>query len=527
MEKRTLLAIILSLLILYVWSALFPPPVVKKEIIQTFENKEVNVNTLVPEETVSPAPSSLSSPAKIAVPEQIKTLKSEFLSAEFSNLGGNLKTLTFNQQYFNLPVMNLLNWPDSEPLAFVLETQTDKEIIYSRNMQDYKIIKKYHFESPYLLKAEIEIIPLGKMSRLDNTIEAISLNMSRLDNKILAQEKSLLEYSVSAQGFILRKHDAFRFTDKEKKHGTGAVDWVGFRDKYSVILVKPLFKTSGYVVDPVAADRLKITMTSVENSGKFDFLIYAGPQDISFLKKQGHGFENIVAFSNFSLIDVIAKFIYWLISVIHKVIPNWGISIILISLCVYGATYPLTIRGMYSMKKMQTIQPEMNVLREKYKNNPQRLNKEVVELYKKYKVNPFSGCFLLILQMPIFIALYQVLWRSVFFRGEDFLWIKDLSQPDRLLIFPFYIPVIGNELNILPILMAIVMFFQQKISIKNMITTDPNQLLQQKMMTIMMPIFIGFIFYKFASGVALYFTMFYLLSTLTQMKMSKQTVVAT
>ena len=118
----------------------------------------------------------------------------------------------------------------------------------------------------------------------------------------------------------------------------------------------------------------------------------------------------------------------------------------------------------------------------------------------------------------------QVLWRSVVFKGAHFLWIKDLSQPDRLWIFPFSLPFIGNELNILPIAMMGIMFVQQKLSAKNMVITDPSQAAQQKMMTMIFPVFLGFIFYKFASGLSLYFTTFYLMSTLSQWKMSKMNV---
>jgi len=181
----------------------------------------------------------------------------------------------------------------------------------------------------------------------------------------------------------------------------------------------------------------------------------------------------------------------------------------------------LTAKGMSSMRKMQTLQPEMSTLKEKHKGNPQKLNKEMIGLYKKHKINPASGCFLLLLQMPVFFGLYQVLWRSVAFKGANFLWIKDLSAPDRLIIFPFSAPFVGNELNILPILMGIMMFFQQKVTSKNMVVTDSAQAAQQKMMQTFFPILMVFIFYKFASGLALYFTMFYLLSTFTQIKMAK------
>ena len=134
------------------------------------------------------------------------------------------------------------------------------------------------------------------------------------------------------------------------------------------------------------------------------------------------------------------------------------------------------------------------------------------------------------LQMPIFIGLYQVLWRSVIFKGERFLWIKDLSEPDKL--FPFSrigireVPFLGEYFNILPITVMIFMALQQKLTSKNMPVTDPAQAEQQKMMAIVFPLMIGFFFYRLASGLCLYFTVFYVLSTVTQWKMSKKTKVS-
>jgi len=204
---------------------------------------------------------------------------------------------------------------------------------------------------------------------------------------------------------------------------------------------------------------------------------------------------------------------------IYHVLPNWGVTIILISTFLYASMYPLTLRGMSSMKRMQALQPEINKLKEKYSDNPQKMNQEMMRLYKEYKINPLGGCLPFLLQMPIFIGLYQVLWRSVTFKGADFLWIKDLSMPDRFYVLPFEVPFVGRDINLLPLLMAIIMFFQQRITAKNMVITDPIQLQQQKMMGIMMPVLMGVIFYKFASGLTLYFTVFYLFSTFTQMHM--------
>ena len=173
-----------------------------------------------------------------------------------------------------------------------------------------------------------------------------------------------------------------------------------------------------------------------------------------------------MVFFRFGLFDGIAKLIYRLMNFMHKIIPNWGVCIIAVSFIIYGVMYPLTMKGMMSMKKMQALQPRLAKLRDEHKNNPQKMNKEMMELYREHKINPFGGCFPLLLQMPIFVGLYQVLWRSVSLKGADFLWIKDLSEPDRLFVLSQSLPLIGNELNILPLIMMVVMAFQQKDFIK-------------------------------------------------------------
>ena len=156
---------------------------------------------------------------------------------------------------------------------------------------------------------------------------------------------------------------------------------------------------------------------------------------------------------------------------------------------------------MNSMKQMQTLQPKIEELRNIYKDNPQKLNKEIMELYRQHKVNPLGGCLPIVLQMPIFFALYQALMRSVALKGAKFLWIKDLSAPDRLFILPTSLPILGNEINILPILMAVGMFIQQKISAG---ATSSASAEQQKLMMALFPLLFGFIFYHMPSGLVLY-----------------------
>jgi len=167
---------------------------------------------------------------------------------------------------------------------------------------------------------------------------------------------------------------------------------------------------------------------------------------------------------------------------------------------------------------MQLLQPKIEELRKNYKDNPQKLNKEIMELYKQHKVNPFGGCIPLILQIPIFFALYQALIRSIALKGAKFLWIKDLSEPDRFFSLPTTIPIIGNEINILPILMAIGMFVKQKISMSKVSSGSAEQ---QKMMMILMPIMFGVIFYHMPSGLVLYWFVNSALMLVYQIRISK------
>lgn len=166
------------------------------------------------------------------------------------------------------------------------------------------------------------------------------------------------------------------------------------------------------------------------------------------------------------------------------------------------------------MKKMQALQPHMEKLRSEHKDNPHKLNKEMMELYKKYNVNPMGGCLPMLLQLPIFVALYQALMRSLDLRGANFLWIKDLSMPDAVPI-PFTLPAIGSSINILPILMAAAMVVQQKISTMKG-KAESAQAKQQQQMMVIMPVLFLFIMYNFPSGLVLYWLTNTILTMLEQ-----------
>ena len=234
--------------------------------------------------------------------------------------------------------------------------------------------------------------------------------------------------------------------------------------------------------------------------------IYLGPMDYFVLKDYDLGLEKMVNLG-FKYIRWIGLIILQFFVKVHQIIPNYGVVIIIFSIIIKVLFYPLTRKSFESMEKMRDIQPKINELREKYKKDPAKLNRATMELYKKYKINPVSGCFPMLLQMPVFFALFRVFTNTVELRGENFLWIKDLSAPDTLIHLPWDVPLYGDAFNLLPIVMAVTMFIQQKISMK-----DPKQ----AAMVYLMPIFLFFLFNKFSSGLVLYWTMFNVLTILQE-----------
>jgi YidC/Oxa1 family membrane protein insertase len=297
------------------------------------------------------------------------------------------------------------------------------------------------------------------------------------------------------------------------------VNWLGLRDRYFCVLFRPDFVAPGYFIRANQDKSIDLGLYSSIPTNHVQALMFIGPQDAQILSQANAGWEQII---NFGTFDAISRVVLRTLGFFHSFLPNWGLSIVALSCLIFFVLYPLTLRSMKSMRAMQKMQPHIEALKKQYQNDPQKLNKEIMELYRVHKINPFGGCLPLLLQIPIFFALYQALLRSAALKGSSFLWIKDLSEPDRLKVFISNIPFIGNELNVLPILMAITMFFQQKISMKTTPSGDPQQ---QKFMLIFFPILFGVMFYHFPSGLALYWVVYSLLSLLFQWRQVSATKV--
>lgn len=220
------------------------------------------------------------------------------------------------------------------------------------------------------------------------------------------------------------------------------------------------------------------------------YSIFAGPKDFTALEKLGEDQQKVM---NFGIFHIISEFLLWAMNLLHGILGNYAAAIIVLTLIIKFALWPIQNKSTDSMRRMQLLSPRMTELRNKYKDNPTKMNEELMKLYKQYGVNPFGGCLPMIVQIPIFFGFYRMLGTAIELRNSHFLWITDLSQPDTIAHFMHY------PINLLPIIMAGTMIWQMALSPKS---GDPSQ---QRMMYIMPAIFL-MICYNFASALALYWT---------------------
>lgn len=291
--------------------------------------------------------------------------------------------------------------------------------------------------------------------------------------------------------------------DKTPDVLNGKIQWVAFEDRYFMtsLIVKELNQSSMRIkigertlFNEYISSEVKIENN---NSKKFNYAIFFGPKKQDLLEKLDFNLSHVI---NFGFFDFLAKPFLWFMNFIHSIIPNYGISIIILTILTKILLWPLGNKSYKSMNEMKRLQPLMQEIREKYKNDKAKMNKEMMGLYRTYKINPLGGCLPMILQIPVFLALYKMLYQAIELRHAPFVWwINDLSAPDRLLHFNFSIPLMQPPYGIpvLTIIMGATMLLQQKMS------PPPGDPAQAKMMMIM-PIVFTFIFINFSSGLVLY-----------------------
>ena len=284
------------------------------------------------------------------------------------------------------------------------------------------------------------------------------------------------------------------------------IEWVAVTSQYFCTIITPKDATQSHSVWSMRFDAPKLNDTAnfgiqggLKSKGftlaagevvTRSFEIYAGPKELPLLRKLGATQDKVM---NFGIFGFVSEFLLWSMNGLHVLLGNYAASIIVLTLLIKSVLWPVQNKATKEMRKMASLSPKMTEMREKHKDNPQKLNEETMKLYKEYGVNPFSGCLPMLIQIPIFFGFYAMLGTAIELRNSSFFWVVDLSQPDTIT------HLLGFPINILPLLMAGTMVWQM------IITPKTGDAMQQRIFYFMPIIFLVFC-YNYASGLALYWT---------------------
>ncbi len=488
--------------------------------------------------------------------EKILIIETDLYFAEVSTKGGLIRKWELKKfKTWDRHPVQLVDYEKSGDLS-LLFASSDGHLVNTRNLyfdalypawqkikleqnQEYsveltlasanggRIVKIFNFKNgEYGFRVDLRLIQLGKV------ISNFEYQLVWESGLRYAEHNSIDESSFAAAyayaGKELTEIDAARFEERVQKDLTGEIDWVATRNKYfAVALIPQLGASVGAYLEGMrkhAPDNGAQEIYSIaikvpykgEKEEKSSFRVFFGPVDIGILKSYGNGLEQIMSLGWVWVVRPISEYVMLpLMTILYAVIPNWGIVIIFFSFIIKIVLHPLTKSSMKSMKKMQALQPMMDEIREKYKDDPQKINQQIMNLYREYGVNPAGGCLPVLLQFPILVALYNVFRAAIELRQASFFWwITDLSIPDKIVTLPFTIPIFTiREVSGLALLMGITMFIQQKMSVK-----DPRQ----KAMVWLMPIMFTLLFNSFPSGLNLYYLVFNVLSIGQQILINRQ-----
>lgn len=316
--------------------------------------------------------------------------------------------------------------------------------------------------------------------------------------------------------------------DLPYKNESVGITWAGAVSKYFAVILRSenndritaTISETTENSDPFYEDDFVVTLQTKkislppQGTHRDSYQYFLGPKKDDILRQFN---EDIIVLLEYGWTTSLCKILIKTLNMFYGIIPNYGVAILLLTILVKLVLFPLTRKSQMSMFRMQQLQPLISQLKEKHKGDKQRMGQEQMKLFKEHGVNPMSGCLPILLQLPVFFALFRTLQLSFEMRQAPFVsWIADLSKPDTLLQLPFTLPVLGDGLNILPIVMGIASFVQMKLTPKTISGDDPQAKMQQKMMQIM-PLIFPFILYTMPSGLTLYWTTSTLISIGEQM----------
>jgi YidC/Oxa1 family membrane protein insertase len=547
---RAFLAIIISFVILLGYQYFFvgfEQPAAVRETAQPQQGQQAQ--TVVPAETVTPE--SVAKPAVAAVTQtpvydrdaREITVDTDLYTAILSEDGGTIRSFVLKKHQEtnkkDSAGMQLVKTDASQgfPLQFSWGTAVTPQVLYDSDKQKVTLSHDKTTGEVRLIGQAANGLTVERVYGFNNDsyLIDISVKVKNTADSLLQGMPQLQLVNTRfegvggpADGFLFDgpaayingaleeiKSDDFKDGPKTLQ---GAIEWAGYEGNYFLCGMVPLDGAGTSFTVQGTKDLAKTQLTGGLDTlqpgteKEYQYHVFYGPKKLEMLKSIGFNLDNAV---NFGWFDIIAKPTLWLLNLFYEYCRNYGIAIILVTVLFKAAFWPISQKGMKSMKNMQKLQPKMVKLKEKYKSDPTRMNQEVMNLYKTYKVNPLGGCLPMVLQIPVFFALYKVLLQSIELRHAPFmLWISDLSAPDRLWL-GFDIPYLGG-LPVLTLLMGASMFFQQKLSPT---TADPTQ---AKIMQFL-PVVFTFMFLNFASGLVLYWFINNLLSILQQVLINRET----
>ncbi|WP_394989196.1 membrane protein insertase YidC [uncultured Helicobacter sp.] len=397
------------------------------------------------------------------------------LEMRFSDVG-------INKKAYNTPYVLQKTSNQGNRIAFDGESQN---IVLTQDLGDVRITKTLTFYRNLSYDVRIEVSN-------PNLEYFISNGMRPMGDKD----------TYAFRGVLLKKEDGsiqkIEDGDGERKDFPKA-SFVASVDRYYTSLLFTPDVAKGLYIS-LDSDGSKNPMPYVRSSGESVLQGYIGPKDVKILESINPNLTDVV---EYGMITFFARWVFWLLAWLYDVCGNWGWSIVLLTIIVRVILYPLSYKGMVSMQKLKDLAPKMKEIQERYKGDPQKLQMHMMDLYKKHGANPLGGCLPLLLQIPVFFAIYRVLYNAIELKNSAWIfWINDLSAID-----PYFV---------LPILMGVSMYVSQRLTPSNF--TDPMQEKIFKMLPWFFMVF--FIIFPFPAGLVLYWTINNIFSIIQQMSIN-------
>ena len=541
MEKRSLLALVLSMAVLFLWQYFYGGLWVTPDHQDQQVERPADPAPSAPSPFVDPAPGTAAPRISTGViPEDlVQRIDEQYQSWTVEDLRYTLKILAPGARMGSFQLKDFRQYvdPDAPPMELVAAKTSGflpLAVDFLRHTEWQTSVRPFDSDAPSRMELmpgdpathmsfHTEIPNEMKLTRVmtltpDSYVMDLEILLENLSDSPLEDQMGISFYFQPYQETsrwiaenVSRLHvhqggDTTRFDTKDVQQGGVVIepplDWIAYANNYFIQAIIPMerenFKVVPRILDPEQGLMQVAYLTdpfriAPQESLSFQMRLYMGPKEINLLQEVGHNLHKAVDYGWFSfLAKPLLRLLNWFYGYVH----NYGLAIIFLTVLIKIIFAPLTHKSYISMQKMKKIQPKITALREKYKNDREKMNQELMNVYRTHRVNPLGGCLPMLLQIPVFFALYRMLSAAVELRHEPFLWwINDLTAPDRLDI-GIAIPYLGG-VPVLTILMGLSMFVQQKMT---PMTGDPMQ--EKIMMT--MPIVFTIFFVNFPSGLVLY-----------------------